>query len=80
MIVWMFSAVAVAAEKQMNTNIGAMRVILLPYTSENGPQKIGPTTKPAVSATLSLGHWTMEVGYWELDIGRSGVRHWEEDE
>lgn len=52
MIVWMFSAVAVAAEKQMNTNIGAMRVILRPYTSENGPQKIGPTTKPAVSAAL----------------------------
>jgi len=45
-IVCKFSAVAVAALKQMNMNNGTTMAILLPYTSEIGPNRTGPRAKP----------------------------------
>ena len=41
MIVCRFAAVAVAAEKQMNANIGRSTDIRLPYISENGAKTSG---------------------------------------
>lgn len=39
-------AVAVAIEKQRKTNMGVRIEDLRPYISDNGPQSIGPGTKP----------------------------------
>ena len=49
-MVWIFSAVAVAALKQMKMNMGGIMAILSQYTSEIGAKSTGPTVKPKLDS------------------------------